>query len=138
MHNRFAELDEGVQAEEVARKADADKEDRSKDSWDPNKRNLDIAKRKQLWKQACRSKEQAQLDEGVQAEEAARKTDADKEERSKHSWDPEKRNLDIAKRKQLWKQECRSKEQAQRLEEAQSDVPAEKTGGNLGRPERGR
>jgi hypothetical protein len=59
-HNRFEELDEGVQAQEVARKADADKEDRSKDSWDPIKRNLDIAKRKQLWKQECKSKEQAQ------------------------------------------------------------------------------
>ncbi len=74
----------------------------------------------------------AELDDGDQAEEVARKADADKEDRSKDNWDPKKRNLDIAKRKQLWKQECKSKEQAQRLEEAQSEVPAKETGGNLG------
>ncbi len=74
----------------------------------------------------------AELDEGVQAEEVARKADADKEDRSKDNWDPEKRNLDIAKRKQQWKEDCKGKEQAQRLEEAQSNVPAKETGGNLG------
>ena len=80
----------------------------------------------------------AELDEGDQAEEVARKADADKEEGSKDNWAPEKRNIDIDKRKQQWKEDCKGKEQAQRLEEAQSNVPAKETGGNLGTDPRGR
>jgi hypothetical protein len=58
--NRFEELDEGIQAQEVARKADADQEDRRKDRWEPAERIADIAKRKQKWKQGCNDREQIQ------------------------------------------------------------------------------
>ena len=72
------------------------------------------------------------MDDGGQAQEVAKKADADKEDRSKDSWDQARRNKDIAKRKQQWREESAGKEEAQRLEEAQTNTPATGTGGKLG------
>ncbi len=74
----------------------------------------------------------AELDDGGQAQEVAKKADADKEDRSKDSWDQARRNKDIAKRKQQWREESAGKEEAQRLEEAQTNTTATGTGGKLG------
>eukprot|EP00972_Heterocapsa_arctica_P036843 5425742-Heterocapsa_arctica.AAC.1 len=47
--NRYAQLAESNRAEEVANKADQDRKDRIRDSWDQESRIEDIAHRKQLW-----------------------------------------------------------------------------------------
>ena len=47
--NRFALLTAGRQAEEVATKADIDRMERIRDSWDQESRNEDLAQRKQEW-----------------------------------------------------------------------------------------
>ena len=49
LSNRFAQLEDSKRAEEVATKADQDKEEQVRDGWDQESRLEDLAHRKQSW-----------------------------------------------------------------------------------------